>query len=184
MLLEVSEDDLLDPIVFLDRELLAVIELSVNALSICEPFELFAILKEIARVQYLLGVSCCFDWLHRAKVASLLFFEAEHEDIALLFFLADLVFELIVFSLEVFKLQGQRFYLLSAGLIIHLFGGFELLELLVEFIKLLFGNHRISFLLGLGIDWFLLGLALQSSDCFPQALDALLKLFLVLLCLL
>ena len=181
MLFEVSEDDLLDSIILLNRKLFAIIELSVNALSICEPFELFTILKEIARVQYLLGVSCCFDWLHCAKVASLLFFEAEHEDIALLFFLADLVLELIVFSLEVLELQGQRFDLLSAGLIIHLFGGFELLELLGEFIKLLFGNHRISFLLGLGIDWFLLRLALQCSDCFPQALDALLKLFLVLL---
>lgn len=54
MLFEVSEYYFLYPIVLLNRKLLAIIELSVNALPICQPFELFAILKEVAGMQYLL----------------------------------------------------------------------------------------------------------------------------------
>lgn len=72
---------------------------------------------------------------------------------------------------------------MPAGLIIHLFGGFELLKLLGELIKLLFWNHRISFLFRLDCIgcWLLLGLAFQSSDYLPQTLDALLKGFFILL---
>lgn len=54
MFFEVSEYYLLDPVVLLNRKLLAIIELSVNTLPICQPFELFTILKEIARMQNLL----------------------------------------------------------------------------------------------------------------------------------
>jgi hypothetical protein len=56
-----------------------------------------------------------------------------------------------------------------------------LLELLGEFIKLLFWNQCIILLFRLSIDWLLLSLALQSSHCFSQALHAFLKHLLVLL---
>ena len=47
VLFEMSENDLLDSIVLLNRKLFAIVKLSVYALSKCKPFELLTIFKEV-----------------------------------------------------------------------------------------------------------------------------------------
>jgi hypothetical protein len=51
---------------------------------------------------------------YHTNVAPFFFLEAKHEDIALLFFLADFIPKVIALSFEVLKLQGQGLYLLLA----------------------------------------------------------------------
>lgn len=73
MLLKMGEYDLLDPIVFLYWKGLAIVKLSIYSLAICQAFKLSSILEQVARMQYFLRISHCFDGFHRIEVFSLLF---------------------------------------------------------------------------------------------------------------
>lgn len=56
VLLEVGHYYPFDAVVFFNRQVLAVVEVSIDSLAIVQTFVLFSIFKEIARVQYLFWI--------------------------------------------------------------------------------------------------------------------------------